>query len=218
MAIVVRIMINTPRRYSVCTRKGILATLFYPPPDADMTDKIDYNNPLQGVGLKQMLTEIVDHYGFPILFAYLNINCFKNNPSIAASVKFLKKTEWARHKVEVFYLYQYKNLPKVSSEQFALPPRERIVPAHQKPREPAVLSLEDAEIQNEKRAKKVALRDQNTGARRGSSKAYNERRNAGFGKSRSSDPWKSDNKSSSSTSNGPGSAADPWGNWKGGGD
>ncbi len=31
-----------------------------------MTDKIDYNNPLQGVGLKQMLTEIVDHYGFPI--------------------------------------------------------------------------------------------------------------------------------------------------------
>ena len=91
-----------------------------------MTDELNYqSNPLHGVGLKEMLTEVVGHYGFDILYAYLNINCFKTNPSIAASVKFLKKTEWAREKVEVFYLYEYKNLPTVSSEQFKLPPRER---------------------------------------------------------------------------------------------
>jgi len=72
-----------------------------------MNDEINYkNNPLHGLGLKSLLTEIVDHYGFEILFAYLNINCFKINPSIDSSVKFLKKTDWAREKVEVFYLYE----------------------------------------------------------------------------------------------------------------
>jgi len=81
-----------------------------------MSNEIDYtNNPLHGVSLKNMLTEIVDHYGFEILFSYLSINCFKTNPSIASSVKFLKKTDWAREKVEAFYLYEFKNLPRASS-------------------------------------------------------------------------------------------------------
>lgn len=122
-----------------------------------MTDEINYkNNPLHGLGLKQLLTEIVDHYGFEILFAYLNINCFKTNPSVESSVKFLKKTDWAREKVELFYLYQFKNLPRVSSEQFNVPPRERIIPDGQIPREPKALSLEDAAQQREKKAKKAA--------------------------------------------------------------
>ena len=81
--------------------------------------EVDYtNNPLHGVGLNQLLTELVEHYGFEILYAYLNINCFKTNPSIQSSEKFLKKTQWAREKVELFYLYKFKNLPRVSSEQF----------------------------------------------------------------------------------------------------
>ena len=120
-----------------------------------MTDEINYqNNPLHGVSLKNLLTEMVDHYGFEILFAYLNINCFKNNPSIASSVKFLKKTDWAREKVEAFYLYQFKNLPRASSEQFLLSPRDRVIPDEQTPGEPAELSLEDAERLREIRAKK----------------------------------------------------------------
>ncbi|MEJ1338739.1 MAG: VF530 family DNA-binding protein, partial [Candidatus Sedimenticola sp. (ex Thyasira tokunagai)] len=120
-----------------------------------MNDEIGYtNNPLHGISLKKMLTEIVNHYGFDILFAYLNINCFKTNPSIASSVKFLKKTDWAREKVEAFYLYQFKSLPRASSEQFALSPRDRIIPADQTPGEPAKLSLEDAERVREKSAKK----------------------------------------------------------------
>jgi len=71
-----------------------------------MSNEINYtNNPLHGLGLKDMLIEIVDQYDFEILFAYLSINCFKTNPSIDSSVKFLKKTDWAREKVEAFYLY-----------------------------------------------------------------------------------------------------------------
>lgn len=131
-----------------------------------MSDVINYkNNPLHGVSLKSVVTEIVEHYGFEILFAYLNINCFKNNPSIDSSVKFLKKTEWAREKVEAFYLYQYKSLPRASDEQFALPPRDRIVPSHQTPGAPAELSLEDAARLQEKRAQKAAERSPGSGRR-----------------------------------------------------
>jgi uncharacterized protein (DUF2132 family) len=122
-----------------------------------MTDEINFkNNPLHGVSLKTLLTEMVGHYGFEILYAYMQVNCFKTNPSIESSVKFLKKTDWAREKVEAFYMYEYKNLPKPASSQFAIPPRDRIVPEQQKPAEPAQLSLEDAARLQEKRAKKAA--------------------------------------------------------------
>jgi uncharacterized protein (DUF2132 family) len=159
------------------------------------------NNPLHGVGLKKVLQELVSHYGFDILYAYLNINCFRSNPSIAASEKFLKKTDWAREKVEVFYLYQYKNLPAVSSVQFKLPPRERIVPDHHKPSEPAELTIEDGERLQEKRAKNVASRNSN----KGSSRKYNEQRNARHYKSRDD-----------SAESKPTPVKDPWGNFKGG--
>jgi uncharacterized protein (DUF2132 family) len=126
-----------------------------------MSNEINYkNNPLHGVGLKSMLIEIVDQYGFELLFAYLNINCFKIRPSIESSVKFLKKTDWAREKVEAFYLYEFKNLPRVSSEQFSIPPRERVIPEDQAPGNPKELSLEDAERLREKRANKSAARNE----------------------------------------------------------
>lgn len=124
-----------------------------------MNDEINYkNNPLHGLSLKKMLVELVEHYGYEILFAYLNINCFSKNPSVESSVKFLKKTDWAREKVESFYLYQYKSLPRASDEQFELSPRDRIIPEDQAPGEPAELSLEDAQRLQEKRAKKAEQR------------------------------------------------------------
>lgn len=153
-----------------------------------MNTEIDYkNNPLHGVSLKQLLTEIVDYYGFEILYAYLNINCFNNNPSIDSSVKFLKKTDWAREKVEAFYLYQFKNLPRASAEQFELPPRDRIVPQDQKPGQPAELSLEDAERLREKRARKAAMRGQDAGHRSGSDRR--ESSHSGAPVYGNSDPW-----------------------------
>ena len=121
-----------------------------------MDNEINYkSNPLHGVSLKTMLTELVDHYGFEILYAYLYNNCFRTNPSIASSVKFLNKTDWARENVEAFYLYQFKRLPRASAEQFLLPPRDRVIPADQVPGPPAELSLEDAEQLRAKREKKA---------------------------------------------------------------
>lgn len=153
-----------------------------------MNTDINYkNNPLHGLSLKNLLTEIVDYYGFEILFAYLNINCFKSNPSIDSSVKFLKKTDWAREKVEAFYLYQFKSLPRASAEQFKLPPRDRIVPPDQIPGEPAELSLEDAERLREKRARKAALHD--SGAARSSGPGKSRSKHSNTSASDDSDPW-----------------------------
>ncbi len=129
-----------------------------------MSNEIDYkNNPLHGVGLKILLKQIVDQYGFEILSAYLNINCFKTNPSIESSIKFLKKTDWAREKVEAFYLYEFKNLPRASFEQFSIPPRDRIIPAGQVPGDPKELSFEEADGLSEKRAEKSAEWEQLSG-------------------------------------------------------
>ena len=166
------------------------------------------NNPLHGISLKNLLIEIVDHYGFDILFAYLNINCFKSNPSIDSSVKFLKKTDWAREKVEAFYLYQFKSLPRASTEQFELPPRERVIPHDQIPGKPAELSIEDAERLREKRARKAAVRSQSTGYRSGSSKAFSSQQ----------DNWHSNNhgyarKNSREVSQ-VSTDSDPWAKWR----
>ena len=171
-----------------------------------MNDEINYKtNPLHGVSLKNLLIELVDHYGFDILFAYLNINCFKTNPSIDSSVIFLKKTDWAREKVEVFYLYEFKNLPGASSEQFRLPPRDRIVPKDQTPGEPAELSLEDAEELREKRAKKSAAYSS------GSGKNYGAQQNGWHSNNRDNDAArKDDRKSSNSSSSSVDAVVDPW--------
>ncbi len=62
------------------------------------------NNPLHGVKLEKLLTDLVEHYGWEELSYMVNINCFKKDPSIKSSLKFLRKTEWARTKVETIWL------------------------------------------------------------------------------------------------------------------
>ncbi|AQM18911.1 MULTISPECIES: VF530 family protein [Vibrio] len=62
------------------------------------------NNPLHGVTLEKLLTELVEYYGWEELSYMVNINCFKKDPSIKSSLKFLRKTEWARIKVEEIYI------------------------------------------------------------------------------------------------------------------
>jgi uncharacterized protein (DUF2132 family) len=62
------------------------------------------NNPLHGITLEQMLTELVDRYGWESLGAVININCFNNEPSMKSSLKFLRRTPWAREEVEALYL------------------------------------------------------------------------------------------------------------------
>ncbi|UZE94755.1 VF530 family DNA-binding protein [Alkalimarinus alittae] len=172
-----------------------------------MNDEVNYkNNPLHGLSLKNLLIELVDYYGFEILFAYLNINCFKTNPSIESSVKFLKKTDWAREKVESFYLYQFKNLPNASSEQFSVPPRDRIVPEGHTPGEPAELSFEDAERLREKQAKKAAAYRSSSA----SGKKYGGQRSGGYASSRGGE--RSHPKPASSPNSNDGGRVDPWAN------
>ena len=62
------------------------------------------NDPLHGKTLKNILTELLEQFGWEQLAEEININCFKTNPSINSSLKFLRKTEWARKKVEKLYL------------------------------------------------------------------------------------------------------------------
>ena len=62
------------------------------------------NNPLHGVKLADILDFLVDFYGWEILGQRIDINCFNSDPSIKSSLKFLRKTQWARDKVEQLYL------------------------------------------------------------------------------------------------------------------
>lgn len=63
-------------------------------------------NPLHGVTLKQVLMELVDSLGWEAMGAALPIRCFTHEPSIASSLKFLRRTPWARARVEALYLQQ----------------------------------------------------------------------------------------------------------------
>lgn len=62
------------------------------------------NNPLHGVKLADILDYLVEHYGWDDLGYLIDINCFNINPSIKSSLKFLRRTPWARNKVEKLYL------------------------------------------------------------------------------------------------------------------
>lgn len=66
------------------------------------------NNPLHGKTLEAILKELVDEYGWPELGYRIRINCFLEDPSISSSLKFLRKTPWARKKVEDLYINSFK--------------------------------------------------------------------------------------------------------------
>lgn len=61
-------------------------------------------DPLHGVTLEQILTSLIDFYGWETLGRRIKIKCFTSNPSLSSSLKFLRKTPWARKKVEDLYL------------------------------------------------------------------------------------------------------------------
>jgi len=67
------------------------------------------NNPLHGKTLESILNEMVEYFGWEELSERININCFKSNPSIKSSLTFLRKTPWAREKVESLYLYMLRH-------------------------------------------------------------------------------------------------------------
>lgn len=71
------------------------------------------NDPLHGKTLKTIVEELVEFYGFDTLEELIPINCFRTNPSVKSSLTFLRKTDWARKKIEELYI---RTLPKMKRE------------------------------------------------------------------------------------------------------
>lgn len=66
------------------------------------------NNPLHGKTLEQIVTELEAHYGWEYMGSIIKIKCFTDTPSVKSSLKFLRRTPWARTKVETMYLKMLK--------------------------------------------------------------------------------------------------------------
>lgn len=79
-----------------------------------MSDQV--NNPLHGVTLEKVVTSLVDHYGWHELGQRINIRCFTSDPSLKSSLKFLRKTPWARTKVENLYLSTQEKMTTVKQD------------------------------------------------------------------------------------------------------
>lgn len=69
-------------------------------------------DPLHGITLQKIVEQLVQYYGFDTLSELIKIKCFNENPSVKSSLTFLRKTDWARKKVEELYV---KTLPKLNS-------------------------------------------------------------------------------------------------------
>ncbi len=67
-------------------------------------------NPLHGITLERIVTELADWYGWAGLGEQIPLRCFQLDPSVSSSLKFLRKTPWAREKVESLYLFMQRDL------------------------------------------------------------------------------------------------------------
>jgi len=79
-------------------------------------------NPLHGVTLEAMVAALSAHYGWDGLGQRINIRCFTSEPSVASSLKFLRKTPWAREKVESLYLFMLREVRRNSPPVHNFPP------------------------------------------------------------------------------------------------
>ena len=79
-------------------------------------------NPLHGVTLEMIVTQLVEHYGWEELGQQVKIKCFNENPSVSSSLKFLRKTPWAREKVEGLYLFMLRETRRAESRRPLSPP------------------------------------------------------------------------------------------------
>ena len=73
-------------------------------------------DPLHGKSLKTIVEQLVDFYGFDTLGELINIKCFRENPSVKSSLTFLRKTDWARKKVEELYIRSLKKNQKTTTK------------------------------------------------------------------------------------------------------
>jgi len=83
------------------------------------------NNPFHGITLKMILEDLVKHYGWKILRERVEIRCFWNDPSINSSLKFLRKTPWARKKIEDLYLEMLKSKEDIKKKKELFFPKDK---------------------------------------------------------------------------------------------
>ena len=72
-------------------------------------------NPLHGMTLESIVTVLADHYGWVGLGERIPVRCFTHDPSVASSLKFLRKTPWARDKVEGLYLFMLRDIRRANT-------------------------------------------------------------------------------------------------------
>ena len=80
------------------------------PPAAKPTPPAQPRNPLHGLTLEQIVSALAGHYGWQSLAEQVPVRCFAFEPSVASSLKFLRKTPWARQKVESLYLFMLREI------------------------------------------------------------------------------------------------------------
>lgn len=85
------------------------------PPAPDPAKTPQPRNPLHGVTLERMVTELADHYGWEGLGRRIPIRCFTFEPSVGSSLKFLRRTPWAREKTEGLYLFMLREQRRAGS-------------------------------------------------------------------------------------------------------
>jgi uncharacterized protein (DUF2132 family) len=91
-------------------------------------------NPLHGLTLEAIVTALQAHYGWPGLAQRVAVRCFSQDPSIGSSLKFLRRTPWAREKVESLYLYMLREQKReVQRAAAPAPAPRRVYPAPRKP-------------------------------------------------------------------------------------
>ena len=81
------------------------------------------NNPLHGVTLARILDELVQHFGWAELGRRIDIHCFNHEPGVSSSLKFLRRTPWAREKVEALYLHMLRDVAAQQSPIHGKTPR-----------------------------------------------------------------------------------------------
>lgn len=86
------------------------------PEPATATTLMQPKNPLHGITLESILTALVTHYGWIALAERIPVNCFKNDPSIKSSLNFLRKTPWARDKVESLYGFMLRDINRKNND------------------------------------------------------------------------------------------------------
>jgi uncharacterized protein (DUF2132 family) len=98
-----------------------------PEPVSGPTDAtgLQPGNPLHGIKLETMVTALAGHYGWAELGQRIQIRCFTTDPSVPSSLKFLRRTPWAREKVESLYLFMLREIRRAGPTVHNFPPPGR---------------------------------------------------------------------------------------------